>query len=100
MLMCEPGPQVLLVALPAGASFADGDLTGPAGLQVLDGNVAVHRAGGVVHVAAGEFLLLRPDALYGLEATDDSAFILTVGSMDNVLSTETIGSAADVGEPW
>lgn len=66
-----------LVALSAGTEMADHESPGEASLQVLSGSVALTWSGDRLVLAAGAIAPI-PAQRHGVEALEDSVFLLTV----------------------
>lgn len=66
-----------LVALSAGTEMADHESPGEASLQVLSGSVALTWSGDRLELAAGAIAPI-PGQRHGVEALEDSVFLLTV----------------------
>ncbi|MCB9736761.1 MAG: cupin domain-containing protein [Deltaproteobacteria bacterium] len=70
--------ELIRMVLPATKIIAEHLVDGPIVLQCLEGAVIV-TVGGTAHViAAGELIHLGPRTPHALEATEDSALLLTV----------------------
>ena len=66
-----------VIALAAGSGLAEHNSPGEATLQVLRGRVRLTAAGESTEAEAGDLLVIPPDR-HSLDATDDSAVLLTV----------------------
>ncbi len=68
-----------VIALAAGHRLHDHESPGEATLQVITGEVSLETASGAATLAPGDYLVLPPER-HGLQATEESAVLLTVAT--------------------
>jgi quercetin dioxygenase-like cupin family protein len=77
-LVKQPDLRAVLVALEPGGRLAEHHAPGSITVQALAGRLRFAAAGRVVDLAAGQLLTLGGAIAHELEATEESAFLLTI----------------------
>ena len=77
-LVKRPDLRAVLVALEPGGRLAEHHAPGSITVQVLAGRLRFGEAGRVVDLAAGQLLTLGGAIAHEVEATEESAFLLTI----------------------
>jgi quercetin dioxygenase-like cupin family protein len=70
--------RVVLIALKEGARIPGHQTKGRISLQTLVGHLLVRAAGRTFDLPTGSLLVLDPDVRHDVEATTESAFLLTI----------------------
>jgi quercetin dioxygenase-like cupin family protein len=78
-LVREPDLRVVLIAIRAGSRIAEHEADESASVHTIAGHVRLHLPDRVVELPAGRLLTLGPGLRHDVEATTDSAFVLTLG---------------------
>ncbi len=78
-LVREIDLRVVLVAMARGARMADHTAEETASLLPLSGTVRVRLPGREVEVAPGQLLAIEKGQKHGVDAVEESAFLLTIG---------------------
>jgi quercetin dioxygenase-like cupin family protein len=74
----EPALRVVLVVLGAARKIHEHQASGPFTLQVVSGRLRFSAAGETLDLASGEVVALESAQPHGVEALEDSAFLLTL----------------------
>ena len=77
-LVKEPDLRVVLVAIAAGARIAKHHAPGALTVHTLTGHLRLHVAGRTIDLPVGRVLALEPGVAHDVEATERSAFLLTI----------------------
>ena len=77
-LVKQPDLRAVLVALEPGGRLAEHHAPGSITVQVLAGRLRFGAAGRVVDLVAGQLLTLGGAITHEVEATEESAFLLTI----------------------
>lgn len=72
-----PGLSVVLVRLNAGHELDEHAVSGPAMVQVVQGEVTLHADGQEGRVAEGSCVVLEPNLPHDVRATKDAVLLLT-----------------------
>jgi len=78
-LVKAPNFRVVLTMLRAGARLLAHQTAGAVAIQTVEGQLLVHVGGLPVDLPVGHLLALEPGIVHDVEATVDSAFLVTVG---------------------
>ena len=78
-LVHAPDLRVLLVIMKAGSRIADHRANETASIHTVSGHVCLRLRDRTVELPSGRLLALGPGLQHDVEATVDSAFILTLG---------------------
>jgi quercetin dioxygenase-like cupin family protein len=78
-LVREPDLRIVLVAMKAGARILEHDAGGTVGVHALEGHIRLRIADERVELPAGRLLVIERGLRHDVEATVDSAFLLTLG---------------------
>jgi quercetin dioxygenase-like cupin family protein len=78
-LVKEPDLRVVLMALKTGGRLEKHDASGPISIQAIEGHLRLLLPDQTVELDAGQLLALEPGIPHDVEATEDSAFLLTIG---------------------
>ena len=71
--------RVMLIAIKGGNRIAAHHANESAALHAISGHLRLHAAGRVVELPAGHLLTFERGIKHDVEATTDSAFVLTLG---------------------
>src|SRR5574341_2454535 len=98
-LVAEPALRVTLVTLDAHSEMYEYSPVSPATLEVLHGNLRVHRPGGAVDLPAGHLLTISAAVPHAIEPNTDCVFLLaTSGPQEE--PTKAPWPTDYQGEPW
>ena len=75
-----PGLQVVLIAMHANTTIPSHRAAGPISVQVLEGRLTFRTEGHHVRLSPGQMLTLHPGLSHTVEAIEESAFLLTMGT--------------------
>jgi quercetin dioxygenase-like cupin family protein len=75
-----PGLRVVLIVMHANTTIPSHHADGPISVQVLEGGLTFRAAAQVVTLRAGQLLTLSAGIPHVVEAAEESAFLLTLGS--------------------
>lgn len=78
-LVRTPDLRVVLVALQANARMAEHQVEQTASIQVLRGTVRLTLPERTVELRTGELLVMEAGLSHDVDATEESAFLLTLG---------------------
>jgi quercetin dioxygenase-like cupin family protein len=76
----EPGLQVVLIAMHANTTIPSHRADGPISVQVLEGRLTFRTEAHVVPLSPGQVLTLHAGMSHAVEALEESAFLLTMGT--------------------
>ena len=80
-LMKEDGLRVVLTVLRSGAQLKEHKATGPISIQTVAGHISVQAAGERFDLPVGHVVMLDGGVMHDVEATEESAFLLTIASV-------------------
>jgi len=75
-----PGLRIVLIAMHANTTIPSHHADGPISVQLLEGSITFRAAAHVVTLHTGQLLTLSAGILHVVEAEEESAFLLTMGS--------------------
>ena len=75
-----PGLRVVLIAMHANTTIPSHQADGPISVQVLEGGLTFRAEAQVVTLRAGQLLTLSAGIPHVVEAEEESAFLLTMGT--------------------
>ena len=75
-----PGLRIVLIVMHANTTIPSHHADGPISVQVLEGGLTFRAAAHVVTLRAGQLLTLSAGIPHVVEAQEESAFLLTLGS--------------------
>lgn len=78
-LVKEPDLRIVLLALPTGGRIEKHHASGPISIHVLEGRLRLRLPEASVELTSGQLLAIEPDIPHDVEATEESAFLLTLG---------------------
>ncbi len=78
-LIRETDLRVVLLAMKGGGIIKEHSANETASLQVLSGRVSVHMPNRSVDLSLGQLLVLESELPHTVEATEESALLLTLG---------------------
>jgi quercetin dioxygenase-like cupin family protein len=79
VLVRQPDLRIVLMALRAGARLQEHKASGPISIQVIEGQLRVSLSADSFALGAGQLLALDSDCQHSVEATENCAFLLTIG---------------------
>jgi quercetin dioxygenase-like cupin family protein len=77
-LVKYPDLRILLIAMKANTRMHEHTAAGRVSVQTLNGHIRLHLPDGVVDLPAGNLLALDQCVTHDVEASEDSAFLLTL----------------------
>jgi len=86
-LVRTPDLRVVLVVLRRGTRIAEHHANETVSIHTIAGHLRLHLPERVVELEAGQLLVLAPGLPHDVEASGDSAFILTLGAPAHIPNT-------------
>lgn len=77
-LLRVPDLRVVLLVVKAGSEIAEHRAPGAGSIHVISGHLRVRFPDRAVDVPSGQLLMLEPGLRHAVEASEDSAFVLTL----------------------
>jgi quercetin dioxygenase-like cupin family protein len=84
-----PGLRIVLIAMHANTTIPSHHADGPISVQVLEGTLTFRAEAQAVTLRAGQLLTLSAGIPHAVEAAEESAFLLTMGTEAPVLVERT-----------
>ena len=84
--------RVVLMTLKAGARIPGHHAKGGISIQVVSGHILVRAQGCTYDLLVGGLLAIAKDVVHDVEATDDSAFLLTIALPGGARTTPPLGA--------
>ena len=75
-----PGLQVVLIAMHANTTIPSHRADGPISVQILEGRLTFRTEAHAVPLSPGQLLTLHAGIPHAVEAVEESAFLLTMGT--------------------
>ena len=82
MLVKHPEFRIVLITMRAGSRWEDHQTNARISVHVLRGNIRFHTANGTVDLRPGQLLTLAPSIVHSVDALEESAFLLTLASVN------------------
>jgi quercetin dioxygenase-like cupin family protein len=82
MLVKHAEFRIVLIAMRSGSRWEDHKTNARISLHVLRGDIRFHTPTGAVDLRPGQLLTLAPDITHSVDALEESAFLLTLSSVN------------------